>query len=212
MTAVARRAPPWTFTVAASSTVVFLLLATLVALGLTGASDLGWTRALQSFASYPLDVAVNAHTYLGLLPVTLPLSVVIAVVAQRRLGGWAWLGPLFILATGGIELAFKYAVSHPGPPREFVRAFAYLGPPAEWKPPFSFPSGHLARLSFLAFLVAGLWPYTWVRVAGATLVVFSLFARVYIGDHWISDALAGLALGTAWGALAVGWMRATAHR
>ena len=41
-------------------------------------------------------------------------------------------------------------------------------------------------------------------------VAFTLFARVYIGDHWISDALAGLALGAAVAALAVGWMRAMA--
>lgn len=212
MISTARRAPSWTLGVAAASAVLFALLAVGVALGLTRLSDLGWTRAFQSLASYPLDLAVNAHTFLGLLNVTLPVAAVLAVVAWRRRGGYAWLAPLLILGTGAIELVFKYLVAHPGPPAEFVRAFVYLGPPPEWRPPFSFPSGHMARLSFLALVVAGLWPRTWIAVSGATFVAFSLFARVYIGDHWISDALGGLLLGTGIGVLAVGWMRATAHR
>lgn len=45
---------------------------------------------------------MNAHTLIGQLAITLPLSVLVALIAQRRLGGCAWLGPLFILATGGI--------------------------------------------------------------------------------------------------------------
>ncbi|HEX9437510.1 MAG TPA: phosphatase PAP2 family protein [Candidatus Limnocylindria bacterium] len=211
MIATARRAPPWTLSVAAASAVLFALLATLVALGLTRVSDLGWTRAFQSLASYPLDLAVNAHTIVGLLNVTLPIAAILALIAWRRLGGHAWLGPLLILATGGIELAFKTVVPHPSPPVELVRAFAHLGPPPEWQPPFAFPSGHVARLSFLTLVVGGLWPRPWVTAAGAAFVAFSVFARVYIGDHWISDALGGLMLGTAVGALAVGWMHATAR-
>lgn len=208
-----RRAPPWTLPLAAASAVTFLLLATLVAFGLTRVSDLGWTLAFQSIASYPLDVLVNAHTVLGQLAVTLPLSVAIALVAQRRLGGYAWLGPLFILATGGIELVFKTLAAHPGPPREFIRAFGNpLGVPREFHPPYAFPSGHVARLTFLTLTTAWLFASRPVAIAGALFVALSLFARVYIGDHWISDALGGLALGTGVGAVAIAWMRATARR
>jgi len=203
--------PSWTLALAGASAVVFLLLAALVALRLTGPSDLGWMLAFQSVASYPLDVVANLHTLIGLLNVTLPLAAILCVVTWRRVGGQAWLAPLFILATGAIELAFKYLVAHPGPPAEFVRAFAYLGPPAEWRPPFSFPSGHLARLTFLSLVVIGLWPHRWLAVALAAFLAFSVFLRVYIGDHWISDALGGAALGSSAGALAVGWMRATAR-
>lgn len=211
--ALIRRAPTWTLVVAATCALVFAALGVLVMLGATRAGDLGWMRAFQSIASYPLDVLANAHTVVGQLAITLPLSVAMALVARRRLGGYAWLGPLFILATGGIELVFKNVAAHPGPPREFIRAFGNpLGIPRELHPAFSFPSGHVTRIAFLAVIVAALWPRTWVWSAAAGFVALSVFLRVYIGDHWISDALAGLALGSGVGALAVGWMRATAHR
>lgn len=193
-----------------AATAVFVLLAALVMLDTTDAADLAVISAFQSVASYPIDLLVNAHTLVGQLAITLPASVVVAVVAQRRLGGYAWLGPLFILATGGVELAFKYVVAHPGPPREFIRAFMNpLGIPSELRPPHSFPSGHLARLTFLSIVLASLFPSRLAWALAAGFVAFTLYARVYIGDHWISDALGGLALGAAVGAAAVVWMRAT---
>lgn len=210
MTAVARRASPWTFTLAAASAVLFLMLTALVGLGLTRASDLGWTRAFQSIASDPLDLLANAHTVVGQLSVTLALALVIALVTWRRLGGWAWLALGLILATGAVELLFKFLLQHPGPPQEFVRAYHdFLA--IRIASPSSFPSGHLARLTFLAIILAALWPRTWAWVAAAAFVALSVFLRVYIGDHWVSDALAGVALGACWGALAVAWMRGTAR-
>lgn len=192
-------------------TVAFLSLAALVALGATRELDRATTIALQSIASEPLDVLVNWHTLLGQLVVTLAAAALLAVVAWRRLGGYAWLGPLLILATGGLELVFKFALQHPGPPDEFVRAFMNpLG--VRLHSPSSFPSGHLARLTFLSITLAGLFPSRASWTAAIAFVALTLFARVYIGDHWISDALAGLALGAAVAGAAVGWMRITARR
>lgn len=211
LTVVARRAPPWTLALAGASAIVFSLLAALVALRLTASSDLGWTRAFQSIASDPVDLLANAHTVVGQLAVTLVLAALIAVVTWRRLGGWAWLGLVLILATGAVELLFKFVLQHPGPPQEFVRSsHNLLG--IRLASPSSFPSGHLARLTFLALVVAALWPRTAVWMVAAAFVGLSVFLRVYIGDHWLSDALAGVVLGAAWGALAVAWMRATAQR
>lgn len=190
----------------------FLTLALLVALGATRGVDLAVTRAFQAIASYPIDVAVNVHTLFGLLNVTLPLAAILCLIVWRRFGGYAWLAPALILATGAIELLFKYAIAHPGPPAEFVRAFAYLGPPPEWRPPFSFPSGHMARLTFLTIVVSAIVPVRPTLVFGTAFVALSLFARVYIGDHWVSDALGGATLGASVAFAAVAWMRATAHR
>ncbi len=213
LTVVARRVPPRAIAASVVAAVVFLTLAALVALGATRGVDLAVIRAFQSIASYPIDVAVNAHTVVGQLAVTLPLSIVIAAIAQRRLGGYAWLGPLFILATGGIELVFKSLAAHPGPPREFIRAFGNpLGIPREFHPPYAFPSGHMARLTFLTLILASLFPSRWVVALGSAFVALSVFARVYVGDHWISDSLGGLALGISVGAAAIAWMRATARR
>lgn len=203
------RVPRSLVVTAALSGALFLMLVLLVALGATAGVDLAFTRAVQSVASHPLDLFVNWHTLLGQLAVTLPAAAVLAIVAARRLGGLAWLGPLAILATGAIELVFKYGLVHPGPPDEFIRAFINpLGVRVE--APSSFPSGHAARLTFLAVLIAGMFPSRAVWIAASTFVVASLLARVYIGDHWASDVLGGSALGLAVAAAALGWMRATA--
>jgi membrane-associated phospholipid phosphatase len=208
-----RRAPRRAIAGSAVLGAAFLALALLVTVGATRGVDLAVIRAFQSIASYPIDVAVNAHTLVGQLPVTLTAAVLVALVAQRRLGGYAWLGPLFILATGGIELVFKYIAAHPGPPKEFIRAFGNpLGLPPEWKPPYAFPSGHMARITFLTVVLASLFPSRVVFVLGGAVVALSVFARVYIGDHWISDSLGGVALGGAVALAAVAWMRATSRR
>ena len=212
LTVAVRRAPGWAVATAIVAALAFLALAVLVAFGATRAVDLAVIRAFQGVAAYPIDVAVNAHTVVGQLAITLPLSVVVAVVAQRRLGGYAWLGPLFILGTGAIELVFKSIAAHPGPPREFIRAFGNpLGIPREFHPPYAFPSGHMARLTFLAIVLASLFPSRAIFAAGALFIALSAFARVYIGDHWISDSLGGIALGSSVAFAAIAWMRATSR-
>jgi membrane-associated phospholipid phosphatase len=198
-------------TLAWRSAAAFIGLVALVALGATRDFDLAITHAFQSVASYPLDVLVNWHTLLGQLAVTLPAAALLAVLAWRRHGGWAWLAPLAILATGPIELVFKLGLVHPGPPEELTREFFNpLGVRVE--APSSFPSGHMARLTFLAVLVAGMFPSRVAWAGAAAFVALALFARVYIGDHWISDALGGLALGAAVAAAALVWLRATRAR
>ena len=189
---------------------VFVALTILVATGATRGFDLATTILFQSVASYPLDLVANAHTLVGQLVVTLAIAVVLALVIRRRYGGLAWLAPGLLLVTGAVELAFKLLIPRASPPPEFVRAFQNVlgvkGPPA------SFPSGHVARIAFLTVLVAALVPGRVSWALAALFIAASVFLRVYIGDHWISDAVAGAALGVGLGALGVAWMRATAAR
>ena len=73
---------------------------------------------------------------------------------------------------------------------------------------FSFPSGHstvnVVLYGFLAFLIAREFrPALRVSVAlgAATLIFLIAFSRLYLGAHWLSDVLGGLAFGSAWLAL-----------
>lgn len=67
---------------------------------------------------------------------------------------------------------------------------------------FSFPSGHAAN-SALIYGTLALMAFTslkgaakWVATSALVLLIILIaFSRIYIGAHWPSDALAGLALG-----------------
>ncbi|MEK7863007.1 MAG: phosphatase PAP2 family protein, partial [Chloroflexota bacterium] len=55
---------------------------------------------------------------------------------------------------------------------------------------FSFPSGHVARTTFLLAIARGL--PRWMVVAGIVLMVAT---RVYLAEHWLSDTIGGVLLG-----------------
>jgi undecaprenyl-diphosphatase len=84
---------------------------------------------------------------------------------------------------------------------------------------FSFPSGHstvnIVLYGFLAFLIARELRAGWrlAVVFSATSLVFMIsFSRLYLGAHWLSDVVGGLAFGTAWlTALAFSYLRKRAE-
>lgn len=185
---------------------LLLALAVLVRLGVTTELDLAGIRAAQSLASDPLDILANGHTAIGQVIPTVIVAAVFAAILWQRGHGLVSLAPLLILATGAIELGLKLVTAHPPPGEEYVRAFMNpLG--VRFPTPSAFPSGHVARLTFLALLVAALVPVASLRVAAALLVAMSLFLRVYIGDHWPTDVIGGAVLGLAFAVPAAAWVR-----
>ena len=171
------------------------VLVVAVGLGITRDADLAAMRTVQAAASYPLDIAANVHTYIGLSYVTAAAALLAATVLWRRGRRGLAVATLFLFLTVPPELILKLGLRHPGPPEEFWRTFAYLGP--GFTTPSSFPSGHVARLTFFAALVAFSLRSTGWRALLALTVLLSIAARVYIGDHWPSDVIGGAALGAA---------------
>jgi membrane-associated phospholipid phosphatase len=176
-----------------------------VALRATVDLDLAVTRALQSSASRPLDIMANANTLIGQVTVTAALAALLAIVSWRREPGVSWL----VIGAFGIavvvEVVLKLALTHPAPPAAYSRTL--------WDPlgvhittPSAFPSGHIARVTALAFVAAALIRRRLATAAAAALVLYTFWARIYIGDHWLSDAAGGLALGVTAGCLAVMWL------
>lgn len=73
---------------------------------------------------------------------------------------------------------------------------------------FAFPSGHssmsMTLYGFLAVLVAGELPAVrrWIPYGIAALLIVSIaLSRLYLGAHWLTDAVGGIALGFGWVAL-----------
>ena len=79
----------------------------------------------------------------------------------------------------------------------------------------SFPSAHaavaVAAYGFLALLAAhnaGRWRWP-VLAAGAALIGLIGFSRIFLSLHYVTDVLAGYAVGAAW--LWLGWRLARPH-
>lgn len=68
--------------------------------------------------------------------------------------------------------------------------------------PHSFPSGHAARAFLLAVVVTGLGP-AWLAIGLWIWAPLVALARVAMGVHFLSDVVAGMALGIVIGLLAL---------
>jgi undecaprenyl-diphosphatase len=186
----------------------------LVMLRATRSLDLAVTQALQSVASAPLDALANADTLIGQATVSAAILVVLAYLTWRRGPRLAWAAVGLFVLVSVVELALKLTVVHPPPPEEYLRG--------TWDPlgvsvstPSGFPSGHVARVTFVALFAALVVRANAFRIALAAVVAVTVWARVYIGHHWLSDAIGGLSLGILAGCLAilwVEWCRAYARR
>lgn len=153
-------------------------------------------QALQDLRTGPGDAIMLVITELGDTVVVLAITVAVSLwlLWQRNWRSAAyWLG-----AVGGasaLNTAIKVALHRPRPTE-----LLYSG----WSA-FSFPSGHstvnLVLYGFLAFLIGrelrAVWrlPVVLVMLSMALLIAFS---RIYLGAHWFSDVVGGLAFGTAW--------------
>jgi membrane-associated phospholipid phosphatase len=183
----------------------------LVVLRATVVWDLAVTQWLQSYASLALDLLANANTLVGQAVVTCGVAVWLGYVAWRHEPPLAWLAMGLFIVVAVVGLGLKLALVHPPPTAEYLRRL--------WDPlnitfatPSGFPSGHIARVTFLALVAAALARTAAARIALALLVAYTFWARVYIADHWLSDAVGGLALGVAAGCLALTWIESRRAR
>ena len=131
------------------------------------------------------------------------LSIVYAAIggiALLRAGARAWsVAPLGFLLLYPVELGMKMLVDQPNIPTPLHREVAY--PLVEVVLRGTFPSGHALRAAFLCTF-AGLLLTPRARTFGLPLAIgigamlgIIGFTRVYLGDHWLTDVLGGIALG-----------------
>jgi undecaprenyl-diphosphatase len=160
---------------------------------------------LQGLRTPAGDVVMIALTELGDAAVTLPLIATVLgwlLWTRSRRAAAYWLAAVAFGA--GLTLALKAGFHLPRPM-----------PIYEGLSRFSFPSGHAAMnvviYGFLGVLIGrGVSPRARLTLASiASLLVFLIaLSRLYLGAHWLSDVLGGLAFGTAWVALlAIAYLR-----
>ena len=140
---------------------------------------------------------LNGITQLGGIYAIIVLCVVLAVAETIRERS-VWVAPFIVAVMGGEEIltaTVKHLADRVRP--TFNPAAATLGP--------SFPSGHSATAAAfyaIAALLLGRWRGRPTRAVltglAAGIAVAVAASRVLLDVHWLSDVIAGLALGWAW--------------
>jgi len=184
--------------VAAIGTAIFVSLASHVRSGSTQAFDDAVIRWIGAHRSPGLDAVMVEVTTLGTGIVVIMIVAVAAlflVLTQHKYSA------ILLLAStiGGIVLdgILKLGFNRPRP-AIFI--------PAVHTVSSSFPSGHAMSAavvySTVAYLAARLHKRRWARwlVMTAALIVIALISmsRLYLGVHYPSDVVAGVAIGLAW--------------
>ena len=180
---------------------------------------------LVGMALYLLDtIAAATHPY---LPFDIPVErfvqsvdwgplvqvfAMVAVASNLAYGialmaavNWRALPLLVVTAlSGAIYSLTAMVIDRPRPPEGLVHVIRHTGSS-------SYPSGHVAFFSWFFILLilclaVGRLPKPMVAaawVAAAFVLLAVCLGRIYMGEHWPSDILGGLALGLGWTSLAL---------
>ncbi len=162
--------------------------------------DLSAARWGAANSSTTASRVLRDVSLLGGTPVMIAVSITIAAVEYARTRLRAVFLFVLVVVLGQVILVnlTKYIVDRPRPDIERLTGFSGS----------SFPSGHAATASAtfaaVAFLVGrGRTQRTKAVAAGVAVAIATAVAttRIFLGVHWFTDVLAGLAIGWGWFAL-----------
>lgn len=194
--------------VAAAGTAIFVELAEHVRSGSTQAFDESVMRWVDAHHSPALDAVMLEITALGTGTVVLMVVAVAAlflVLTQHKYPAMLLLASSF----GGLvlNLVLKLGFNRPRPSVVVAAVHTFSS---------SFPSGHAMSsaivYSTVAYLAARLHRHVWARwlVMTSAMILIALisFSRIYLGVHYPSDVVAGVAIGLAWAAFCMATLEA----
>jgi membrane-associated phospholipid phosphatase len=166
--------------------------------------DDAWLRLMISGRDGPLTALAKIFNILGLVYVTLPVRIAVAGFLAVRHQWWHLAA--FVAAVVASEASIGLLKGSYDRVRPLGALVTTSGA--------SFPSGHAVAASVtvvaavIALVPAG--KRTSWAVAAALFSILMGLSRAYLGAHWLSDAAAGLLLGTSWAlliALLVSWLQ-----
>jgi undecaprenyl-diphosphatase len=181
---------------------IFVVVSVLMVLGVTQAADVQLVQATAAIRTPGMIRVMQWWSNVGNWKVEIPFALLVAGLlwrARQRTSAWRF------VAVGTIGEAFygllKLAFRRPRP----------VGVHLSQAGGYSYPSGHtmLAVIiwSLGLMLLAHLANRRWQRAALWTMAVamplLIAVSRVYLGVHYPTDVVAGLAMGMAW----VAWWR-----
>jgi membrane-associated phospholipid phosphatase len=181
----------------------FVVVSVLVALGAFDGANLRMTRYLQGRGSLGQDIGLGIFSYLGSIELTVLVAGFIGLALFRGLRLLALLPLAVVLIGTAVELLLKQVVFSPAPPEALNRFPGGLPGLNHDLGAYSYPSGHVLRATIaygLVLYLAERWELFGrdsSRLSPVLVLVILLvgFGVVYLGWHWLSDAIGGALLG-----------------
>ncbi|HEY5438106.1 MAG TPA: phosphatase PAP2 family protein [Acidimicrobiales bacterium] len=176
---------------------VGLLVFHVLAHGYIGTVDRSFSRWLELHRSKGWNHWTYEATFVGSsIPVAVIAAVVTVLLAFRRWGRQALLLIFGLVVELAVFLTANYTVRRPRPSIRHVGATPST---------FSFPSGHEAAavvlyggIAVIVFIATKhLLPRILVGAFATVMIVGIGISRIYRGDHFLSDVIAGLLVGVA---------------
>jgi undecaprenyl-diphosphatase len=174
--------------------------------------DFQLTIFLQKHLNRIVDFPFSVITLLGSSEITFTaLIAIFAFIFHKK--KVLFFGLSLFLAIFLLEIIGKLTIYHPKPPTLFFRNVLNFSLPSATivDTHYSFPSGHMSRTAYLgtvgialAFLLGGKSKIKWIIFASIFLFILLVFvSRIYLGEHWASDVLGGLILGSCIGLFSI---------
>lgn len=183
--------------------VTFVVFSAIVASDATRAIDESVNRYAKSIEGNPvLDSIMISITTTGDVATLLIFAIIITIIRRTRKAGMIFL--ISIVALAIVVMYLKPVVGRTAPQYAFVPAIKLpenFGIESDSLEPFaaafSYPSGHVARATALAFIV-GYLLYRKSKVAGYAIWAFPIMigiTRVYVQQHFPTDLVGGFLVG-----------------
>ena len=111
-----------------------------------------------------------------------------------------------VAAASAADTLLKLALARPRPADATIDVTGY-----------SFPSGHVTTAAAMSVAVAIIFPRLWTWVIASVWIAGMAASRMYLLVHWMTDAVAGAALGASvavlvWAIFAATWQKQSAPR
>ncbi len=184
------------FAIAFVALLIFAFVADRIYLQEAFALDAVANPFLHAIASPGLDVAMTGITTLGSIPIVAGLFAITTVLLLSH--GYRARAMFLAAAIGGsiaLNGLLKVIVHRPRPALPWAHVL----------PDYSFPSGHtMNTVVFYMAMAMILWVTFGRRIGSASIVLALLisvavgFSRIYLGYHYLTDVIGGIAAGLGW--------------